>query len=357
MAQPPCNKTAYSPLPRNHFAILFEGAWIFTPFDNGKRIQAICPITDHMHQCEFGLWDNEANCLDPVDGFNDIEVRRHTACHIAIETHSSVELADNFYSSFRKAAAEYPFVYHPAEGPDIDPKVDRPLKLRRSAISGGRSVVIPIPNSLRAAGALLTTEVGGGGKSSLFGQELVVKRPFVTFLFIYEYCGSLKAEVCRRHRDERPQCGYITAEEDSSNPTPHLIFRVFPTMDGLTAMFSDNETERRAMRSSGQADQSMLKVHASTTFEILRQAIPVGDEASKPCCDIALYHDQDDMRFDCGDVGLSEYELGLALPKDGPRNEHLLDNDRRDKGHLFDKKIASCAGGSMAADTEGILED
>jgi hypothetical protein len=346
MTTPPCSKSANPALPKYHFAILFEGAWIFTPEANGHRILATCPLDDDMHESEFGIWNNAARDLDPVDGFDDIDVQCKTAFTVNIDPSQIVKPADHFSSLFSSAAVQYPFVYLPASDPSRHGEEKRILKLRKSAIANGRTVSIPIPSSLRTAGALLTAEVGGNGKPDLFGQEVTVKRAFVTFLFLYEYHGSLKAEVCRKHKEEKSHCGHVIAEEGGSNPTPHLIYKVYPTAEGMAAMTSCGHMGHEVRQGSGTPDQSAEKVHATTTFDFLRQSITIcGTGTPTGCCDIALYPDQNDMRFDCGDVGLSEFELGLALNNTAVRATSTK--------HLRNTRLPSCASGGISGDTDG----
>ena len=339
MTTPPCPQSTENPLPTYHFAILFEGAWIFTPDEGGKRILATCPLNDHMHGSQFGIWKNDG--LVPVDGFDEIDVLRHTVFTVDIDPSQIVKPAASFTSLFRNAAAQYPFVYLPADS-GTDEKQKRSLGLRQSAITNGRSVSIPLPGTLRAAGALLTAEVGGKETNRLFGHDLVVKRAYVTFLFIYEYSGCLKADISRTHKDEDPHRGCVTADQDGSNRTPHLIFTVYPTKEGMAAMYSGTRMGQEAMDTSN-PDESTMKVHASSTFEILRQAISQLGPTALPCCDMAVYHDQNDMAFDCGDVGLTEHELGLP-PKKGTV-------------WTLGPKLPSCASGGMGAETGGTLVD
>jgi hypothetical protein len=339
MTQKPCPEIVYPALPRHHFAILFEGAWVFTPDPIGRGILAICPIADDMHESEFGIWDNTFFCLSPVHGFDEIEVLRETAFTVTIDPDQIVNPEESFTSLFSKAAAVYPFIYLPSK--DRAGAKDHPaLKIRSSAIINGRTVSIPLPSSLRAAGALLTAEIGGSQKGRLFGHELVVKRAFTTFLFFYEYSESLKADVSRTRHGHQHN-GSVAAEMGGSDPNPHLIFKVFPTNEGMAAMSSGMGTGHSGMLATGKPDQSMLKLHASTTFEVVRQSIPLATQPSVPCCDMALYHDQADMAFDCGDVGLSRRELGLE-----PCGEPI-------KG----TKLPSCASGGVAVETLGTLED
>jgi hypothetical protein len=339
MTQKPCPEVADPSLPPYHFAILFEGAWIFTPDADRTRILAICPIADNMHESEFGIWNNTPFCLSPVDGFDNTEVLPETAFTVTIDPDQIVNPEDSFTSLFNKAAVVYPFVYLPAQA--RGGSKDHPaLKIRSSAITNGRTVSIPMPSSVRAAGALTTAEVGGSQKNMLFGHDLVVKRAFTTFLFFYEYSGYLKADVQRTYNGDE-DCGSIVAEECASNPNPHLIFKISPTSEGMAAMSSGMRTGHKGMDAMGKPDQSMLKVHASTTFETVRQAIPQATQPAVPCCDMALYHDQADMAFDCGDVGLSLRELGLE----------------RCGESINGPKLPSCASGGVAVYTTGILDD
>ena len=344
MKNPPSPRKTTKPLPKEHFAILFEGAWIFTPNPDDKdTILATCPITDDVHEFQFGVWNNTGDGhLDPIKGLGHKEVPRHTKFTVEINPDEIMNRENSFTELFSAAAAVYPFIYLPAELSNLDPKTTlTTLKIRRSAMTCGRTVIVPIPSLVRAAGALLTAEVGGAGKSKLFGQELVVKRAFTTFLFIYQYDESLTADIHRFHDGHKAGHGSIAAKEGLN---PHLIFRVFPPAHMMAGMSTGMATCHASMPGMDDADDSMRKLHASNTFETVRTAIPaVGKTSSKPCCDMALYHDQGRMCFDGGDVDLTLHELGLP--------------DSCGASHLFGTKLPACASGGVAAETRGTLED
>jgi hypothetical protein len=339
MKNPPIPKITNPHLPPYHFAILFEGAWIFTPEEKGTRILATCPITDDVHEFQFGVWNNTGDGhLDPIKGLGKIEVPRHTKFTVNIGADEIVNSENSFNELFTTAAVVYPFIYLPAKPPGLDTKKEHPaLKLSSSAMTCGRNVSMPLPSSVRAAGALLTAEVGGNGKHRLFGQELVVKRAFTTFLFIYQYDDSLTADIHRIHDGHKAGHGSVIAEDGVN---PHLIFRIFPPAHMMAGMSTGRATCHASMPGMGDDDDSMRKLHASNTFETVRLAIPAVDKtSSQPCCDMALYHDQGPLCFDSGDVGLTRHELGLP--------------DSCGTPPLFGTKLPACASGGVAAETSG----
>jgi hypothetical protein len=303
-------------LPCKHFAILVEGAWIFSQTKNEPdRILATCPIVSDDHQCDFGIW--KGGDLHPVSGVGSTTML--PGSHFTITATDVDSPADSFTAAFDAAFQKYPFPYMRSD--TAIPKEGKPLSFtpRSPAHSGQnllRTVSIPLPTSIRAAGALLTAEVGGKDKKWLVGGEVSIKRPFVTYLFIYDYRESLTATVETGYGSE-------TVYANDENPRPHLIFRIAPTGAGNVSM-SDSVPMTD--------DQSCQKNHVSQVFDLMRQSICVTKptEAKQYPLDIGLFHDQNDMQFDLGDTDLTHQELGLPEP---------------DFTHSI--KLAACAGGGV----------
>src|ERR1700733_5809313 len=99
---------ATATLPTKHFAILFEGAWLFQPHGE-DRILATCPITNDCgrHECTFGIWDGSE--IDPLKGFPP---PMHEGSLLRVEV-DGFEPPNDFDALFAKAAANYPFAYLP----------------------------------------------------------------------------------------------------------------------------------------------------------------------------------------------------------------------------------------------------
>jgi hypothetical protein len=298
---------------------------------HGNQILATCPITDSMgdmHKSHFGVWNSDSNCIDKVPGFCDEVVSPGDFFSVSISSGCIMEPADNFSALFRHAAERYPFVHMP----------DTNMTLQIPAGAAVRRAVLPIPTELRVAGALTSAEVGGHDTGKLVGSDVIIKRAFVDFIFVYKYDGSLSAKVCRI-RETGEECGCIEAHR-TSNPRPHLIFDIFPTTSGMAMMYPGCCKVNKSGNPVGLPDRSAQKLHASTTFDLLRRSLQDASAGSTPCVDIALYHSQDDMAFDCGDVGLSECELGLT--------RRCKEHAAQDKVEPLNTQLPSCAGGGVA---------
>jgi hypothetical protein len=315
-----CVETTPGHLPTPHFAILFEGAWIFTP-DCDNRIRATCPVPDDgMHSYQFGIWNGKG--LSPVPDFS-LDMPEGSKYTILVDP--MIKKAEESFSClFDKAAETYPFVYLPGANSQAAKKRSlSKFALRRDVANNSRSVSIPMPTSVRAAGALLSAEVGGNGTLELFGGPVTVKRSFVTFIFIYEYDSALSAEISNN-------CGSSAVINTRDYPAPlHLIIKVFPEQHGAKESFASHVSDP--------SDPSGLKVHAVEVFDITRRALDrqnKHDATTGSCCDIMLFHDQGTSNFDEGDTGLSYAELGLQC---------------NDGAKATSTKFPACAGGGVVS--------
>ena len=292
-------------LPTNHFAILFEGAWIFTPTPDNSGVLATCPLADDgMHSFEFGIWKKSLSTFPP---FENICFPMGGSFTVTIDPEQIECEEPSFTSIFDKAAAKYPFVYLPAS--NADGKSEDQFILRAGEAANSRTVSLPFPTLVRAVGALTSAEVGGPGVQQLFGGTVSVKRTFVTFLFLYTYEDQLDAQIDLAGTP--PTCGELHADKDQH---PHLIFRVRPANMKI-------ETDDCAMQAGMPAmaaprGDSGEKLHVISVFDQLRQNLVKKSQskrsANDPCCDLLVYHDQGMMKFDCGDTGLGGDELGLG---------------------------------------------
>jgi hypothetical protein len=291
-------------LPPKHFAILFEGAWLFIPDPkDATRILAICPLIDekgYCHECNFGRWGGvEIVSLDNMD----YVMPKQSHYRVDVDRNFNESTYGTFGDLFSHAAHKYHFVYLPQRQPDPP-----------TNLSAMRSVSIPIPTSLRADGALATAEIGGLGMEEVFESSLNVKRPFVTFLFIYEYSGRYASATVHAQEHE------AVIEADDDNPMPHLIFNVHPMK--MTGMDTCGEI-----------------VHSVATFETLRQSVSknlkgiTSAEGQSSFCNVGLFPGRGKQEFLCGDSGLTRKELGIDPPGVVPAK---------------DTDLASCAGGGMA---------
>ncbi len=204
-------------LPAKHFAILFEGAWLFTPAPKDTtRILATCPfIGDTTHKCRFGTWEKTYKQIDSLDGMTTEMPEEN---HYWVEVDGFNESTyPNFAKLFEAAAHSYPFVYLPQQHNASFTMTNE------SKYSSMRSISVPIPTSLRAGGAMISAEIGGLGIGDVFEPTTNVKRPFVAFLFIYEYDGDIAS--AKVHAQEK----VATIEANPHNRTPHLIFNVHPS--------------------------------------------------------------------------------------------------------------------------------
>jgi hypothetical protein len=299
-------------LPKKHFAILFEGAWVFQPV--GKdRILAMCPITDDCakHECTFGIWDG---AIEPLKGLPPT-MHAGRSFHVKVE---GFEPPEDFHTLFANAAAKYPFVYLPgtrvrSAGKSAVTSFSIKEKLNHRKT---RRVFIPLPNLVVADGAVVSAEIDGIGIESCVGAPASAKRPVITLIFIYEYCGD-NATATVIDGGKRAK---ITADEDQ--PRPHLIFNIHPT--GMTM------------------DEAGQKCHTIATFETLRQSVtktsPTGKsgKGNVSLCDVAVYHERGGLKICYGNSGLGPDELGLVLPK------KLRSMDSRGPD------LASCASGNMS---------
>jgi hypothetical protein len=323
------HKAKFTPgcLPENHFAILFEGAWIFTPDPNSDGILAVCPLADDgMHAFEFGMWKDDA--LSPLQPFSTC-FPNGAQFELTIDPDQIRCGGDSFHSIFDEAGRKYPFVY--LSSTERRGKQSTKFRLRDDVKAKSRTVSIPLPTSVRAAGALISAEVRGPGTQELFGGVVSAKRTFVTFLFLYEYDDELDAVVEMEGGD--PKCGEIHADQ---NQHPHLIFRVRPAkMDGPDpcAML-----ERRTVMPSP-PEESADKVHAIMVFDQLRTSLVNNhrdqNSTANTCCDILVYHDPGKMILDCGDTGLGGDELGLGDQCPGPVTHG--------------RTLPACAGGGIVS--------
>lgn len=326
MTEQPNGELTPGSLPKNHFAILFEGAWIFTP-DDDSGILATCPLPDDgMHAFEFGIWKN--NALSPLPPFSTC-FPMGGKFDVTIDPDQILCEGRSFKSAFDRAAQKYPFVY--LSSSNANRKSKEHFVLRDGVAANGRTVSVPIPTSVRAVGALTSAEVRGPGAQQLFGGTVSAKRTFVTFLFLYEYEDRLDAEV--EFEAAEPKCGEIHADP---NQHPHLIFRVRPAEMGEPdpcAMLGSKSVMPAPQGESGE------KLHITTVFDQLRQSLVSNDRDKKSadgtCCDILVYHDQGKMTIDCGDTGLGGDELGLG--------------DQCPSPVTHGKTLPACAGGGIVS--------
>jgi hypothetical protein len=294
-------------LPKKHFAILFEGAWVFTP-EGEDRILATCPITDDCgtHECTFGIWSGSK--IDSLKGFPSTMHAGRTF-HVEID---GFEPPDNFHTLFTNAAANYPFVYLPTKARSAGKSTVASFSMNDMLDhKKTRQVFIPLPNLVVADGAVVSAEIDGIEIDHCSGAPVSARRPVITLIFVYEYCDASATATVKGHLGEK---AIITANED--HPIPHLIFNIHPTADM-------------------KMDEAGQKCHTTATFETLRQAVSkvaidsTTGKTSSPCCDIAIYHELGCLKFCYGNSGLDQYELGLAK-------------------HIHGPDLASCASGNMA---------
>jgi hypothetical protein len=306
-------------LPAKHFAILMEGAWIYSKPHDGNGILATCPITSPDHALHFGLWDpsDTDDLLSPVPGFG-IKVMP-LGLHFDIQVTGTAKPAAAYQDVFDQASMKYPFVY-------IKPSLNGAKKIQpklsaTAASTDLRTVRLPLPTSLRAAGCLTSATVGGNDTQFLYPKE-GVKRAHVTYVFVYEYKDRISATV-----DSMYGTGEIYSSPEL--PNPHLIFKCFPV--GMTQM-----------------DQSFEKNHSSDIFEALRQSVLCKDGPA--ALDIGLYHCPDnDMAFDCGDTGLTSCELGIPPCRLLLSDKELRAAKASDPLGTFVTKMAGCAGGGIVS--------
>jgi hypothetical protein len=295
-------------LPTKHFAILFEGAWLFKP-DGDYRILATCPITNDCsnHECTFGIWGGSK--IEPLPGFPPT---MHSGRFFRVKLDGFEEPISSFDELFSSAAADYPFVYLPQKRLRSGGKStvtsfsmsDR-LNHRRT-----RRVSIPLPNLVVADGALVSAEIDGAGIEHCFGAPTSARRPVVTHIFVYEYCGDAATATVI----DGGKRAAITADED--HPRPHLIFNIHPT--GMTM------------------DEAGQKCHTIATFETLRQSVTLTtSKSNSQFCDVAVYHERGGLKFCYGNSGLEPDELGLVHSKEFSP----MDNRGPD--------LASCASGNV----------
>jgi hypothetical protein len=306
----PCDSQTVD-LPTKHFAVLFEGAWLFKP-DGGYRILATCPITNDCsnHECTFGIWGG--NEIVPLPGFPPT---MGPGRFFRVKLNGFEEPVSGFDELFSNAAANYPFVYLPQKKLRSGGKstvtsfsMNNRLNHRRT-----RRVSIPVPNLIVADGALVSAEIDGAGIEQCSGSPTSAKRPVVTHIFVYEYCGDAATAIV----NDGTKKSTITADEDQ--PSPHLIFNIHPK--GMTM------------------DEAGQKCHTTATFETLRQSVTLTTgKGYSQFCDVAVYHERGGLKFCYGNSGLEPDELGLILPKTpGPKDNRGPD-------------LASCASGNMAVD-------
>jgi hypothetical protein len=318
---PSTNSAPTKGLTAKHFAILFEGAWLFTPDPNDPtEIIATCPfVQDPTHECTFGLWGGDDRAIIPLSSMKGTMRERE---HYRVTTEGFGPSAASFGNLFDDAASKYPLVYMPnrPKGSAKQPEVSFTIA-DKSKHQKMRQVHIPLPTSVRAEGAMVTAEIGGLGVVDVCKPSQNVKRPCVTFLFIYEYTGASASVTVHAQKKN------ATITADYQQPTPHLIFNVRPKP---TVM----------MPESGPAmDASARMVHTVSTFEMMRLSVlkitgGSGASAGKPSlCNIALYHGRGEAVFSLLDSGLSLRELGLQRVGDVAR----------------DTDLASCAAGALAA--------
>jgi hypothetical protein len=299
-------------LPNKHFAILFEGAWLFTPDPkDANRILATCPfIDDSGHECKFGLWKDTS--IQPFPGMTlDMPEKNHY--WVATKDFKTTTYK-TFAELFAAAAKKYPFVYIPQQKPShVGEQRSASFSMTDQSEHGSmRSVSVPIPTSLRAEGAMVTAEIGGLGIGDVFEPSTHVKRPFVTFLFIYEYVGTHASATIHAQEQE-------ATIEATDKQAPHLIFNVYPAM-------------------SMDMDASAEMCHIVSTFETLRRSVSktirgnAHENGKSSLCNIAIYHGRGMAEFSKGDSGLSRLELGLEHP-------------------LHASRLASCASGAIAVHT------
>src|SRR5262249_20234140 len=108
MDQVICPNYASNPLPTYHLAILFEGAWIFSPgSDDGTKILATCPIASTDHDCVFGVWDGGKQTIEPIGGLST-NMPLGSAFTVTI---NGTSVPNDYSGAFNDAAAKYPFGY------------------------------------------------------------------------------------------------------------------------------------------------------------------------------------------------------------------------------------------------------
>lgn len=323
-------------LPKKHFAILVEGAWIFTK--TGGEILATCPITASDHQCNFGIWNTGNQSLDPAPGFESTVMQPGLQFRVEIDANEICNQSPSYEAAFDAASNKYPFVYiKPQQHGEV---VLKP-KLSAAACSPDlRAVRFPLPTSIRAAGEMTTAEVGGPDRALLSGLGFP-KRAHVTFIFIYEYSDSLTACLHTPYGASRIQ----TSEEQ---PTPHIIFKISP----IGMQNSGESLLMHEMSMQMRDDDSGEKNHTADVFEMMRGMLPCkpckSDPTSLDPLDIALYHTQDPTSFDCGDSGLTRCELGILSC------EPIVPAKQKGRFSVFSgPHMAGCAGGGVVSDPGG----
>lgn len=279
--------------PSKHLAILFEGAWIFT--SNGDDgIRARCPLVDE-HECEVGLWVDGG--FTPIEGLSPMS--EDASYEVLLDGFEPPQ--GSFDSLFRGAIDYAPILYVPAQPDQSKKHLSHERRMAHEA-SSMRTVTVPLPNMIVADGVLITAEIDGAGIDQAAPVRDGMPRPVIDFIFVYSYCGDeANASVGDPSTgDEYP------VPADSAQPTPHLIFKVFPTI-----MASALYPGAMGMDDAG------LKCHTTQTFDTLRQSIsvPIGPRkeggSRSGMCDVSIYHGRGEMEIVYGISGLSAVELGL----------------------------------------------
>ena len=280
------SETSTVGLPPKHFAILFEGAWLFRPDPNDPtRILAACPLEDSGHKCKFGLWNRQTQ---KVEHLPKMKLEMTNPSHYSVDVNGfEPPPYKSFADLFSAAARKYNFVYLARRASLAGERPDISFSLTdKSKEKTMRSVSVPMPTSLRADGAMATAEIGGLGIGNVFEPSKNVKRPFVTFLFVYEYSNTSASATVNAQRK------HAVIQVLEGKAAPHLIFNVHPVK----------------MNGHGDMDASAEMVHAVTTFETLRSCVSMSGKSGSPSlCNIALYHGRGMPEFLCGDSGLDPY--------------------------------------------------
>jgi hypothetical protein len=144
----------------------------------------------------------------------------------------SWRLARSLFGSDSRRPSPYPFAYLPQKKVRSGSK-DSVTSVTSFSIKDKlnhtktRRVSIPLPKEVIADGAMVSAEIDGIGIGDCSGAPVSARRPVVTFIFVYEYCGASATATVKGHKPREK--AIITAYKDQ--PTPHLIFNIHPAAD------------------------------------------------------------------------------------------------------------------------------
>jgi len=283
------------PLPPKHFAVLFQGAWLFT--QAADKIQATCPLINDAsftHQCDVGLWVNGG--FRPLPGLSPMP---EGSSYQVRDLKGFEASGSDFDSLFQETAKHTPILYIPKKKVG---STSEQSAMSHSKMGSVRTVTVPLPKMIVADGILITAEIDGAGIGDAALVPGGIPRPVVTFIFVYEYCGDSATAIVAGDAQGLQVQETVTA--NPGQPTPHLIFRIYPYASSLPY-------------GEMNMDDGAQKVHTTATFDTLRQTMPAtiqGEEMGQSNltpCDLSVYHARRCMEFWYGVSGLSKYELGL----------------------------------------------